>query len=111
MGLGIGHHTAPERVVDQRVVDDRAPLEGERADVQRRRMAIERHVAYGCDAAGGRGDGASRKTFPIGSAGLVEVDVRVDNAGQDVQTGGVDPVVSILAMVWRQDGLNSAVLD
>ena len=86
----LGHQAAPQRVVHQRVLGDRAAFDGQRAGVERRRMAVERHVAHGGDAAGrGRGR-AGEKAFPVGAAGLVEVDVRVDEAGQDVQAAGVD---------------------
>ena len=46
------------------------------------RDAVERHVHEGCDAAGGSGLGRCLKALPLGAAGLVDVDVRVDKAGQ-----------------------------
>ena len=42
--------------------------------------AVQRHLDQRRHAAGGCGLRCAGKTFPIGAAGLVDVDVRVDNA-------------------------------
>ena len=48
---------------------------------RRRRNAVERHLDQRGDAARRRRARGRRKTFPLGAAGLVDVDVRVDQAG------------------------------
>ena len=45
---------------------------------------------------------AGREAFPVGPAGLVEVHVRVQAAGQDVQAAGVE----LLATAARELGLD-----
>src|SRR5262249_37840434 len=56
---------------------------------RRRRKAVERHVDGGRDAAGRRGGGGGGEAFPLGAAGLVHVDVRVDEAGRDEEVADV----------------------
>ena len=73
-------------------------------------MAVERHVADGGNAARrGRGR-AGEEALPVGAAGLVEVHVRVDQPGQDVQPARVDHRVGHARRVRGQDGLDTSVL-
>ena len=56
--------------------------------------AVEGHVDEGGVAAGGGGAGGGGEAFPFGAAGLVDVDVGVDEAGEEgddaeVVDGGV----------------------
>jgi hypothetical protein len=52
--------------------------------------AVEGHVNQGCVASGGGGAGCGAEAFPLGAAGLVDVDVSVDEAGED---GVIDVIV------------------
>ena len=45
--------------------------------------AVEGHVDQGCVASGGSGAGGGAEAFPFGAAGLVDVNVSVDEAGED----------------------------
>jgi len=56
---------------------------------QRRRARV-RHVGDGRDARGDRGGGARRQVLLVGQAGVAQVDVHVDRAGQQPQAGAVD---------------------
>ena len=47
-----------------------------------RGKAVERHVDESGDASGGGGAGSCLESLPLGASGLVEVDVRVDQAGK-----------------------------
>ena len=107
----IGHQAAPQRVVHQRVLGNGAALDGQRAAVECWRVTVQRHVADGGDAAGGRGRGARDEPLPVGATGLVEVHVRVDQTGQDVQAAGVDARVGGAAGIARHDGLHTSVLE
>ena len=49
-----------------------------------------RHLEHGGDAAQHRRPAAGRKIFLVLEAGLAEMHLAVDHAGQDVQAGGVD---------------------
>ncbi len=53
-------------------------------------MGVERHVDDARAAAGRQGAGAGSPALPMSSAGVVEVHVGVDHAGQHMQSRGVD---------------------
>ena len=81
---------APEGVVDHalRGVVGAAggcgfALEFEGGDVGGLGETVERHVDEGGEAAGGGGAGGGGEAFPLGAAGLVDVGVDVDEAGQE----------------------------
>ena len=59
-------------------------------------QAVERHVDERGEAAGCGGAGGGGEAFPLGAAGLVDVDVGVDEAGQE----GV--VAEVVAMASRR---------
>ena len=87
---GIG--AAPEPDVDVAACPRAAfALDLQRLDGAGRREAVERHVEDGRDAAGRRGAGGRREALPLGAAGLVDVHVGVDEAGQQhLVVGQVD---------------------
>ncbi len=73
--------------------------------------AVEGHVDEGGVASGGGGAGGGAEAFPFGAAGLVDVDVGVDEAGEDgvvaaVVDGGVAGEFGGAA-----DGADDAVFD
>ena len=73
---------APEADVDPGLAGGDRALGLERGDRRRRRDAVERHVDDRRDAAGRGGAGRAGEALPLGAAGLVDVHVRVDEAGQ-----------------------------
>ena len=85
-----GDEPAPEAEVDERRSAGRRDLEVERGAVDRRRRRVQRHVEEARATTGGEGRGAGRESLPLGPARIVEVDVRIDDAGEDVEAGGVD---------------------
>ena len=62
----------------------------ERGGVHRRWVGVERHLDADRRAARGERARAGAAALPVGPAGLVEMHVRVDHAGQEVETAGVD---------------------
>ena len=76
-----GHDAAPEADVDVTSPGRGAPLGFERGDRGRGRNAVERHVDERGDAAGGRGERRRFESFPVGAARIVDVHVRIDEAG------------------------------
>ena len=60
---------------------------------------------YGFDKYRARGGGrrAAEKSFPVGAARLVEVHVRIDQTGQDVQAAGIHHIVRGPIVIGRQD--------
>lgn len=52
--------------------------------------AVERHIDEGGDSASRGGCGGGFEAFPIGAAGVVDVDVGIDEAGHDDGVGGVE---------------------
>ena len=100
--------TAPPQKpdVDVALPSGRAPLDVQRRGVDRRWDGVERHVDDRGDAAGGRGAGRRREALPLGSAGLVDVYVRVHEPRDE------DLVAGELDHAWhgmrRLDGLDRA---
>jgi hypothetical protein len=72
---------APETDVDMTASGRGAPLRVERRDVGGRWDAVERHIDDRRHAARGRRERAGLKSFPVGATRIVDVDVRVDDAG------------------------------
>ena len=79
----------------EREVDDRRALAGgalgiERWAVEDRRHGVERHVDDRRRPAGRRGAASAGPSLPIGTPGIVEVDVGVDDPRQGEQPARVD---------------------
>ena len=81
---------APQRHVDARDARRRGNLGVEGGAVDGGRDRVERHVDRARRAAGRQRGGAGREALPVGAPGLVEVDVGVDDAGQDEQPARVE---------------------
>ena len=84
------HEAAPEREVADDCAAAAAVLRLERLDGHDRRRRIERHVAHRRHAARDGRARSGRPALPVGASRLVEVHVRIDDAGQDEQPGRVD---------------------
>ena len=69
------------------------------------------HVEDGGHAAEGRRGGAAGEVFLLGIAGVAEVDVDVDGAGQDVQPGRVERFACGRHLVGKGDRGDQTVLD
>ena len=108
---GVRDEAAPQRVVDNRVLGDGAALQRQRPTVQGRRVTVQWHVTHGGDAACGRGRCAAEEALPLGTARLIEVDVRVDEPRQDVETAGVDHCVGTGRRIGWKDRRNAAIFD
>ena len=78
--------------------------------VDRRRRRVQRHVEEARATTGREGRGAGREPLPVGPARIVEVHVRIDDAGEDVEAGGVDLRRGI-ALELRADLGDQAVED
>src|SRR3954447_21068272 len=105
-----GHDAAPQAEVDARRGVRGRELGIERGSVERRRMRVERHLEARGHAAGGERGGAGRPTLPVRPARLVEVHVRVEAAGEDVQAGRVDLLAPASQLVGdlREDAVGDA---
>jgi hypothetical protein len=77
-----GHRAAPEAHVDVALAVRRRALDLQGGDVDGRRQAVERHVDDRRDAPGRGGTGRRGEALPLGAARLVDVDVGVDEPGQ-----------------------------
>src|SRR5205823_12712062 len=108
---GFGNDATPQRVIDDRLFGYRAAFDGQRAAVERGRVAVERHVADRGNAAGRGGGRASDETLPFGSAGLIEVDVSIDQPRQHVEAAGVEDFVGGLVRVRRQERAHATIVD
>ena len=75
--------TAPESDVHMALACGGLSLRLERRHGRRRRNAVERHVDERRDPAGGRRARRRLEAFPVSAARLVDVHVRIDEAGQD----------------------------
>ena len=107
-----GHDAAPQTVVHDGPVGDGRRLEGQAGAVQGGRIVVERHVQEGGDPAGGGRGAAGGVPLPVGAARLVEMDVAVDQAGQQQPAAGVDASLGLNASrAWLQDGRHAPVAD
>ncbi len=106
---GDAFDSPPGAPVDPALAGGGRALGFEAGDGGSGRQAVEGHVDDGGDAAGGGGAGGGGEAFPFGAAGLVDVDVRVDEAGED---GVVADVVDDGVGWWRVgDGGDAAFRD
>ena len=77
-----GDRAAPEADVDVHPAGRRLALDLQRRDIDGRRQAVERHVHDRGHPAGRGRTGRRLEALPLGAAGIVDVDVRVDQPGQ-----------------------------
>ncbi len=84
------HEPAPKAEVDAGRTPHRAELEIERRCGRGHRQIVERHVDEGRVAAGGQRGRPVRDVLPLGATWLVEVNVRINAAGEDMKSGCVD---------------------
>ena len=87
-----GNDAAPERDVHVTVPTSGAAFRFERLDTRRRRNAVEGHVDDRRDAAGRRRARGRIEAFPVGAARLVDVHMRVDDAGRYEKVAAVDRI-------------------
>ena len=90
MRKGGGDEASPEGEIEMGFLEGGGFFEFERFVVGDGWGGIERHVEEGSASSGGEGEGAGGEAFPIGAAGFVEVDVRVDPARDKDAIGGID---------------------
>src|SRR5437763_523007 len=87
----------------QYVLWSRIPRRGESAtrlpdlpqygiELRRRGNAVERHIDKSSHATRRCGHGGSLKPFPLGTAGFVDVDVRVHNTGHHDRVSKIDHI-------------------
>ncbi len=102
-----GDRAAPEAEVDPGLALGGLPLGVQAVDRGGRRDRVQRHVDDGGDTPGGGGPGGGGEALPLGAAGLVDVHVGVDQAGQQ---GGVTEVGQ-QAVAGRQRAVGGDLLD
>lgn len=83
MGLVIGDCAAPGGPIDEAFALGCGAFGFEGGDGGGLGEAVEGHIDEGGEATGGGGAGSGAEALPVGSAGLVDVDVGVDEAGED----------------------------
>ena len=111
VGLVVGYGSAPGCPVDEALALRGAALGFEGFDRGGLGEAVEGHVDEGGVASCGSGSGGGAEAFPFGAAGFVDVDVGVDEAGEDgvvaaVVDGGIAGNLGGAA-----DGADDAVFD
>ena len=82
VGEVVGHGTAPEAHVDERLPFGHRPLEVQGGQGRRRRHRVERHVQDRGHATSRGRPGRGREALPLGPARLVDVHVGVDQPRQ-----------------------------
>ena len=97
----------------QRVVDDGGRLEQRRTLAKRwagiGRQLRDRHLEDRRDAAGRGRRGAREEVLALGHARVPGVDVRVDDAGQDVVSCGVEDFSRVGRHAWLKDRGDASV--
>jgi hypothetical protein len=76
--------SAPEREINQRGYLGCLLFEGKTGGIQGWRRGVEGHFGEAGGATGGEGARASGESLPFGATGLVEMDVGIDHAGENV---------------------------
>src|SRR5580700_7105875 len=76
--LIVADDSAPSQPVDAAFSLRGLALCGERGHCRGWRQTVERHVDQSCVTSGCGGTRGGCETFPLGAAGLVDVDMRVD---------------------------------
>src|SRR5438874_1938869 len=95
LGEVLGNHAPPETEVDECLAGGDRNFCIERCRRRGRWMGVQWHLEYGADTAPCRAAGAGFPSFPLGAAGLIEVDVTVDDARKDNQAAGIDDFSTI----------------
>jgi hypothetical protein len=70
-------------------------LVGQSLRAHRRRLGV-RHLEHRCDTAQNRRSAAGLQVFLVFEARLAEMHLRVDDAGEHMQAGGVDAVAGLV---------------
>src|SRR5712691_3705632 len=84
----------------------------ETCDRCRRGDAIQRHIDQRGHTAGSRRPSRRGETFPIGTAGLVNVDVRVNEPGhQHCFVADFDEPATFRIIIEGCDGADAAIID
>ena len=110
VGDGVVAEQAVEAEIDAGFLRGDGVLGGKRRGVAGRRDGV-RHVEHGGDAAERGGRGAARPVLLVRIAGIAEMDVNVDGAGQDMQPARVEGFRSRRHRGIGADRENAAVLD
>jgi hypothetical protein len=92
LGGVAGDQPAKEAGIDRAPAKGRGALDLEGRHVGGGRDAVERHVEQRGDAAGSCRTGSGRESLPLRPAGLVHVDVRVHQSGEDERVSRVHQV-------------------
>ena len=109
-GIEGARQRAPQAEVDDHLAARHLALLAVELDGGHRRIG-ERVLEHGGDAAGRGRHGAGGEVLALGVAGILEVRVHVDRAGQHHQPGGVDQLVGAGAVGLLDDRRHAAVLD
>ena len=109
VGVGLHHH-AQQREIQQRLLLGQPLLLLHLLGMGHRRDRVG-HVHHAGDAPGDGGAGAGAEVFLVGHAGLAEVDVPVDQPGQDMLAPGVDLAGAFRQRVVGADGHEFFVVD
>src|SRR5262249_12156455 len=104
-----GDDAAPESEVSDRRVFHRGQFLIEFPGTDGARRGIQRHVEEHSCAASGEGPASCGRAFPFSAAGLVEMNVNIDDAGKDGETSGIDFARG--AGKIRANGADASVFD
>src|ERR1700688_880669 len=80
--LIVGHHSSPSSPVHPAATFRSSPLGSQRVNAGSSRYAIQWHVHYAGNSAGGCSAGRGFESFPFRAARIIDVNVCVDKAGQ-----------------------------
>jgi hypothetical protein len=106
----VGGDASPGSPVDAALALGRPALGIESGDGGGGGQAVERHVDEGGETPGGGGAGGGRKALPFRAAGLVDVEVGIDEAWEQ-RAGAVDEAISGGDGVGGAERFNSAITD
>jgi hypothetical protein len=109
--LIIGHHAAPESVVDHALPACHGLFQPQILHRGRLRQIVERHVDQRSVAARGRRVCRRPEAFPFRPARFVDVHVAIDQSGKHVPVAGIHNFRAFRPSVKRPDHGNLAISD
>src|SRR4051794_14284741 len=104
----VRHQAAPQPKIDQRVLFSSCAFLIERRSISRWRMRIKRHVKNRRGPSQRSRSRTGGESFPVGPAGFVEVNVRIDYTRENLDCGGIDLFGGGASQVWSNFGKPAA---
>ncbi len=109
MLLVVGHHAAPEAIIDHTLPARRRLFQAEIRNGSGLGQIIKRHVDQRSVPARGRCARRCPEAFPLGAARLIDVYVRIDQTGKNVLVANIDNISAFSHAIKRPNADDPAI--